>query len=61
MIAALNGPASQAPELFQVLLAPCVEAAGWFDQPPAALLCLMVLSGILLMMVPTPSPERDVA
>ena len=58
MIASLARPLQPSPDVFEALMAPAVEAAGWLDQPPVALLALVVLTAMVLMFGGA-LPERE--
>lgn len=59
MIASIARPLQPSPDVVDVLMAPAYEAAGWLDQPPAALLALVVLTAMVLMFGGGTLPERE--
>ena len=58
MIAALtslSAPHASTLGVTHALAGPVHEAAGWLEQPPLALVCTIVLTGVLLMLRPVQS------
>lgn len=58
MIASVARPLQPSPGVVDALVAPAYEAAGWLDEPPMALLALVVLTAMVLMFGPA-LPERE--
>lgn len=58
MIASIARPLQPSPDVFEALAAPAYEAAGWLDQPPTALLVLVVLTAMVLVFA-KPLPQRQ--